>query len=85
MKYSRVLKFLNNQFYYQFSLISGKYFQGIIELQSCVRESIMLFKNLLDEVTSNMEEEKQIINTFCHGMQESIEKTHAAMAMEVQR
>ncbi|XP_059490356.1 RING finger protein 207-like isoform X2 [Neocloeon triangulifer] len=58
---------------------------GVCELQGSVREGMVMFRLLLDELKKNMESEKSSINSFCQGMQEAIAKTHAAMAMEVQR
>lgn len=57
----------------------------ILDLQSSVRDGLIALKGLLDELRRNMESEKHTINTFCHGMQEAMAKTHAAMIMEVQR
>ncbi|CAB3362445.1 Hypothetical predicted protein [Cloeon dipterum] len=58
---------------------------GVCELQGSVREGMVMFRVLLDELKKNMECEKNSINSFCQGMQEAIAKTHAAMAIEVQR
>lgn len=58
---------------------------GINELQNSIRDGLIMFKNLLDELRQNMDSEKHTINTFCQGMQEAIAKTHANMIMEVQR
>ncbi|XP_049804654.1 uncharacterized protein LOC126248059 isoform X1 [Schistocerca nitens] len=58
---------------------------SVCELQNSVREGLLMFKNLLDELRHNMEMEKHTINSFCQGMQEAIAKTHANMIMEVQR
>lgn len=55
------------------------------ELQGSVREGMVMFRLLLEDLKKNMENEKGAINSFCQGMQDAIAKTHAAMAMEVQR
>jgi hypothetical protein len=57
----------------------------VCELQGSVREGMVMFKLLIEDLKKNMETEKSAINSFCQGMQEAIAKTHAAMAMEVQR
>lgn len=59
--------------------------QSIRELQGSVRDGLLLFKSLLDELRRNMDVEKLTINNFCQGMQEAIAKTHSSMIMEVQR
>ncbi|XP_063220389.1 RING finger protein 207-like isoform X3 [Bacillus rossius redtenbacheri] len=58
---------------------------SVCELQNSVREGLLMFKTLLEELRQNMETEKHTINSFCQGMQEAIAKTHANMIMEVQR
>jgi hypothetical protein len=60
-------------------------FQNVCELQGSVREGMVLFRTLLEELKKNMDLEKNTINSFCQGMQEAIAKTHASMIMEVQR
>jgi hypothetical protein len=57
----------------------------VCDLQNSVREGLLMFKTLLEELRRNMESEKHTINSFCQGMQEAIAKTHASMIMEVQR
>ncbi|XP_063220388.1 RING finger protein 207-like isoform X2 [Bacillus rossius redtenbacheri] len=57
---------------------------SVCELQNSVREGLLMFKTLLEELRQNMETEKHTINSFCQGMQEAIAKTHANMIMEVQ-
>lgn len=59
--------------------------QSVCDLQNSVREGLLMFKTLLEELRRNMESEKHTINSFCQGMQEAIAKTHASMIMEVQR
>ncbi|XP_057654529.1 RING finger protein 207-like isoform X1 [Diorhabda carinulata] len=58
---------------------------AIMDLQTSVRDGIIALKGLMDELRRNMDSEKHTINTFCHGMQEAMAKTHATMIMEVQR
>ncbi|KAJ4439377.1 hypothetical protein ANN_07499 [Periplaneta americana] len=58
---------------------------SVCDLQNSVREGLLMFKTLLEELRRNMESEKHTINSFCQGMQEAIAKTHASMIMEVQR
>ncbi|KAL0279720.1 UNVERIFIED_CONTAM: hypothetical protein PYX00_001217 [Menopon gallinae] len=58
---------------------------SICEVQNSVRDGLLMFKSLLEELRHNMDCEKHTINTFCQGMQESIAKTHSNMIMEVQR
>ncbi|KAF4533083.1 hypothetical protein B566_EDAN017270 [Ephemera danica] len=58
---------------------------SVCELQGSVREGMVLFRTLLEELKKNMDLEKNTINSFCQGMQEAIARTHASMIMEVQR
>nr|CAD7434140.1 unnamed protein product [Timema monikensis] len=58
---------------------------SVCDLQNSVREGLLMFKNLLEELHHNMDTEKHTINSFCQGMQEAIAKTHSNMIMEVQR
>lgn len=54
-------------------------------MQSSVRDGLLMFKNLLDELRRNMETEKVTVNSFCEGMRQAIAKTQASMIMEIQR
>lgn len=54
-------------------------------MQSSVRDGLLMFKNLLDELRRNMETEKVTINSLCEGMRQAIAKTQASMMMEIQR
>ncbi|XP_047740145.1 RING finger protein 207 isoform X2 [Hyalella azteca] len=56
---------------------------GIRELQSSVRDGVVLFKALLDELRTNADLEKASINTMADTLQESLRRTHEAMLREV--
>lgn len=57
--------------------------QSIRELQNSVRDGVILFKALLDELRKNMETEKHNINTLSENLQETVRRTHDVLMREV--
>ncbi|XP_039287373.1 uncharacterized protein LOC111046164 isoform X2 [Nilaparvata lugens] len=58
---------------------------NVQEAQNTVREGVMSYRSLLEELRRNTDTEKMTIHSFCQGMQEAINKTQSSMVLEVQR
>ncbi|KAK3870734.1 hypothetical protein Pcinc_024067 [Petrolisthes cinctipes] len=56
---------------------------SIRELQNSVRDGVILFKALLDELRKNMEAEKTNISTLSENLQETVRRTQEALLREV--
>ncbi|XP_069172288.1 LOW QUALITY PROTEIN: uncharacterized protein [Procambarus clarkii] len=56
---------------------------SIRELQNSVRDGVILFKALLDELRKNMETEKHNINTLTESLQETVRRTQDNLLREV--
>ncbi|KAF2361463.1 Low-density lipoprotein (LDL) receptor class A repeat [Trinorchestia longiramus] len=56
---------------------------GIRELQSSVRDGVVLFKALLDELRSNADMEKSNINNMADTLQDNLRRTQEALLREV--
>ena len=57
--------------------------QSIRELQNSVRDGVILFKALLDELRKNMDTEKHNINTLAESLQEQVRRTQDHLLREV--
>uniref|UniRef100_A0A1B6E883 B box-type domain-containing protein n=1 Tax=Clastoptera arizonana TaxID=38151 RepID=A0A1B6E883_9HEMI len=55
------------------------------EIQNSVREGVITYRNLLEELQQSTDSEKLTIQSFCQGMLDAINKTQASMVLEIQR
>lgn len=58
-------------------------FQSIRELQNSVRDGVILFKALLDELRKNTDAERNSINTLVDNLQETIRRAQEHLLREV--
>ena len=59
--------------------------QSIRDLQSSVRDGILLLRALLEEIQINADKEKQDINDLYNAMQEKIIETKESLLQEIDR
>ncbi|KAJ8679580.1 hypothetical protein QAD02_015367 [Eretmocerus hayati] len=58
---------------------------SICELQASVRDALLDLKSQLDELKHSLDTEKRGLNSYCHSMQDVVNKTHAALLSELHR
>ena len=59
------------------------FLQSIRELQNNVRDGVVLFKALLDELRKNMDTEKHNITTLADSLQENVRRTQDHLLRDV--
>ena len=60
-------------------------FQSIRELQSSLRDGVILFRALLDELRRNMEIERDSVNTTYSMLQEAIQKQYEFLLKDLEK
>ena len=65
-------------------VVTSRHVQSIRELQNSVRDGIILYRALLDEVRHNMEAEKTAVSTFCRQLHETVSQLQARLLADVE-
>ena len=60
-------------------------FQAFRDLQNSVRDGVVLFRALLEEIKTNAESEKIAIETLCTDLLQKIEETKTMLLQNVHR